>query len=298
MTSKRDDLGELFSLDGGPGPARRIPSAKAAALVEAALAGANFAEGTAPETSPYDAEDDAPTRIELRAAPAPVEAPRPMRRAQRVLLAAAVLGLLVGGTAAGAYVWVKRQPAAPAPAPAPPAHVRAPIATPAPEPSPVPQVTPIEAPPPAELDMPVDRIEKTRRARPAEVVEKEAEDLLARANALRGERKWQEADDVYDQVTRKYPRSAAAYVAQVASAGLRLDHLNDAASARKLYRAALALRPSGPLAEEASYGLARALRALGDVAGERRALEAFVGEYPDSPLQAHAQKRLTELGRR
>jgi tetratricopeptide (TPR) repeat protein len=211
---------------------------------------------------------------------------------------AAALMLIVGGTAAGAYVWVQRE----APAPKPlvprhaltrPAHAVA-EAPPADEPALDVEPGPVVLPP-AEIDMPVDKIGKKRR--PAEV-EKEAEDLLARANTLRGERQWQAADDVYEQVAKLYPRSAAAYVAEVASAGLRLDHLNNAASARQLYGMALSARPDGPLAEEARYGLARALRALGDVAGERAALEAFVAAYPASPLRAHAQKRLQELDRR
>src|SRR4051812_46828120 len=117
MTDKRDDLGALFSLDGAPGPARRIPSAKAAALVSAALAGANFADGTAGNAQGFEGEDDAPTRVELRAAGAP--APRP-RGPRRVLLVAAALVFVIGGTAAGAYVWVER--VAPPPVPLVPRH--------------------------------------------------------------------------------------------------------------------------------------------------------------------------------
>jgi tetratricopeptide (TPR) repeat protein len=313
MTKQRDDLGALFALDGAPGPARRIPSAKAASIVEAALAGANFADGTAPSANSYDDDDEAPTRVELRAAPrqeAPVQAPVPVktpdiapapRRASkppRAMLAAAALALLVGGTAAGAYLWVKNS--APAMAPSFDAGTvgsRKKLPAPTLAPAAEPQVAPLAPEALPELDMPVDKIDAPRRAKAPEVVEKEAEDLLARANALRGDKQWQDADAVYDEVAKKYPRSAAAYVAQVASAGLRLDHLNDAAGAKKLYQTALASRPTGPLAEEARYGLARALRALGDAEGERAALEAFVATYPDSPLRARAQKRLVELGR-
>jgi tetratricopeptide (TPR) repeat protein len=300
MSKQREDLGALFTLDHAAGPARRIPSAKAASIVEAALAGAQFADGTAPEANGYDDAEDAPTRVELRRfEPPPVASNLPARapRRGRVLLAAAAL-MLVGGTAAGAYVWIEKT--------TPPARLepRPELVRPrTPSPIVVPEI-PEEAPPVAlapvelpELDMPVDKIEGKKRKAP-EVVEKEAEDLLARANALRGERRWQDADDVYEDVARRYPRSAAAYVASVASAGLKLDHLGDAARAKKLYQAALAARPTGPLAEEARYGLARALRALGDVAGERQALEAFVAAHPDSPLRKHAQKRLGELGTR
>jgi hypothetical protein len=220
---------------------------------------------------------------------------KPKARRPRFALVAAAAVLLVGGSAAGAYVYVQRvAPPAQRLAP-PPAAVRA--ATPAPivapelpAPDPVPALPPSELP---ELSMPVEKIDAPRRRE----VEKEAEDLLARANALRGERRWQDADGVYAEVAKRYPRSAAAYVAQVASAGLRLDHLKDGGGARKLYRAALAARPTGPLAEEARYGLARALRVLGDREGERAALEAFVAKHPGSPLAASARKRLGELGR-
>ncbi len=292
MTSKQNDLEALFALDSASGPARRISSVKAAALVDAALAGANFAEGTSPAADAMD--DEAPTRISLRAAPqrTPVaQGPR------RFLLAAAALALFAGGTAAGAYLMARN--AAPAPSAPPdagrPTGTRQKLPAPvvAPPEAPVPALVPEELP---ELTMPIEKVDTPRKPRPPEVVEQEADDLLARANALRGQRLWKDAEATYQEVAKKYPRSAAAYVAQVASAGLRLDHLDDPAGAKKLYQRALTARPSGPLVEEARYGLARALRALGDSAGERDALETFVRAHPASPLRARAQKRLGELG--
>jgi len=67
------------------------------------------------------------------------------------------------------------------------------------------------------------------------------------------------------------------------------------------YRAALAaferyLARGGPLAEEASFGRIRALRALGVAADERAALASFLDAYPHSPLCTSLRVRAEALG--
>lgn len=166
---------------------------------------------------------------------------------------------------------------APAPVPAP---VAAPITAPAPAPAPA-----AVAPAPATASRP-RRASETAAAR----------DLLRLANQHRGARRFREADAVYQEVLRRAPGGDAAYVATVASAELRLEHLRDARAAVALYRQALRQRPAGSLALEAHRGLAEGLRALGDRDGERAALRALLDAGPDPDTRAAAQARLRALG--
>ena len=53
--------------------------------------------------------------------------------------------------------------------------------------------------------------------------------------------------------------------------------------------------PSGPLAEEALFGVAGAYRRLGNSNEERAALRRFLERYPRSSMQGKARARLAEL---
>jgi hypothetical protein len=121
------------------------------------------------------------------------------------------------------------------------------------------------------------------------------EDLLALANERRRAREWDEADQLYRAVIRRFPSSDAAVVAAVASATLHLEHLGDAAGALREYRQALAARPAGPLAEEARWGIAEAERVLGDAAAESEALRTFLANHPGSAFAPVARSRQAEL---
>ena len=90
--------------------------------------------------------------------------------------------------------------------------------------------------------------------------------------------------ELYLEVVRDHDKSASAQVALVASATLHLEHLGDPRGAMQRFRAAIG-RVSGPLAEEARYGLAEAYRALGD----------FLRHHGDSALADRARARRAEL---
>ena len=124
----------------------------------------------------------------------------------------------------------------------------------------------------------------------------EAEDLLRTANRLRGEKSWSEAARTYERVIAEHASSGQAYPAMVAAATLRLERLGDPAGALALYQRALRARPSGPLAEEARFGEARAHRALGDANAERAALQHFLTTHPSSWRADEARARLRDLG--
>ncbi len=137
--------------------------------------------------------------------------------------------------------------------------------------------------------------EREDRAEQVDVEKAPLEDLLGLANERRRARDWRGADTLYRAVCRRFPDSAAAVVAGVASASLHLEQLGDAAGALRDYQRALAAQPSGPLAEEARWGIAEAERGLGAAAAEREALHDFLVHHPGSALAPAAKRRQAEL---
>ena len=120
------------------------------------------------------------------------------------------------------------------------------------------------------------------------------DDMLKKANLLRGAGKYREAERVYVQLLVDAPGSQAAYVARVAAADLRREHLQDPQGALTLYRDAL--RSQGTLSLEAARGIAQAQRMLGDVEQERRALRELIEASPEDASAAWAKRRLAEIG--
>jgi hypothetical protein len=112
---------------------------------------------------------------------------------------------------------------------------------------------------------------------------------------LRGERRWREAARVYARVASEHPSSEESYVASVALASLRLEHLGDPAGARRGYQRALSAHPSGTLAEECRYGIAQSYRAQDRSSDEAEALRAFLSSHPDGVMAASARARLRTL---
>ncbi|MEQ9495935.1 MAG: tetratricopeptide repeat protein [Deltaproteobacteria bacterium] len=122
-----------------------------------------------------------------------------------------------------------------------------------------------------------------------------ADTLLQRANALRAERRYGEAERTYLAVVDAAPRSDAAYVALVAAAGLRAERLGAPSGAVKLYRRAARLRPNGSLDAEVLYGIADAHRRRGDDDAERDALDALLKKHADSIYAGRARERREAL---
>jgi tetratricopeptide (TPR) repeat protein len=125
------------------------------------------------------------------------------------------------------------------------------------------------------------------------MVAETADDLLRRANALRGAGSYREAERTYLEVTSAHPSTHAAYVARVAAAALRLEHLGDPGGAVRLYRSAIV--HGGALDAEARAGLARAYARLGRDAEEAEAWRGLLARHPSSPFAGRARSRLAEL---
>jgi hypothetical protein len=263
MSDKRMATSEWppeLSLDGGGGPAPYITRAKADALIFAALEQAGFDTAV------------------------PVPAPVPTRElrngwAARSVAAVVLFASLGVGSASAAVMWyVRERTEAPAPAPVLERQQEREAVRRAP--------ARVEAKHVAPLELPAEIIE------PKKVERRAPEDWLVEGNRLRAERRWDKADEAYGQAVRSAPHGPSAYVARVASAAVRLEHLHDARGALSLYRAALREQPQGSLREEVLFGIAEAQRALGNREAERAALEHFLREYPSSPLAGQAKSRL------
>lgn len=117
-------------------------------------------------------------------------------------------------------------------------------------------------------------------------------DLLSRANQLRSQGHWHRAAQTYGQAIRFAPHSAAAYAATIAAANLYNEKLQEPQRALRLFQRALQAHPSGPLSEEAHWGMAQAYRHLRRRKSETAALRMFLRHHPQSALAPEAQRRL------
>jgi tetratricopeptide (TPR) repeat protein len=195
----------------------------------------------------------------------------PKRRRWAPIAAAALLLCVGGGSASAAVLWYLHSRPAPAPRLAP-------------KPVPV-EPTPIERAPMIEAA-------KEEEAPAPAMVRRAAEDWLREGNRQRGAKHWKQADEAYGKAAQHAASSDSAYVAFVASAAVRLEHLHDARGALARYRAALRAAPRGSLDEEIRLGIADAYRALGEREREREALQVFLRDHADSPLAEQARARL------
>ena len=119
--------------------------------------------------------------------------------------------------------------------------------------------------------------------------------LLEQAEKLRSARKWQAAARAYRTLIDTYPRSDEARLAQVAYGNIALNMLGRPKAALTAFNNYLQSRDAA-LRQEALFGKAGALRALGLTAAEKAALTVFVDTYPDALQAAVARQRLKMLG--
>lgn len=269
MTERNDMPYELESLlrADGEGPAPRIDGAAAQRLVAQAIDAASVAQV------------------------------RPLRRTRYGWLLAAAL--VITGSAAAMYAAQHARDAEPQAARPRASAGATQIAEPLPEP--VQPAQPAElaqgAAQPQPIDAPARAAAETEPAQPAhaEAGAGRVQDLLRRANQLRGEGQYRSAERTYLRVVAQSPSGAPAYSARVAAAGLRLERLNDPRGALRLYSDALRASPNGPLSPEVHEGMAQAYRKLGDGAREQNALAALLAEQADGPAAERARVRLQEL---
>jgi type IV secretory pathway VirB10-like protein len=259
------ELSALLSVD-GDGPALPIDAVASANLVERAL---------------------------VATAGAPVRRKR-VRRAGVLLAGVFVL------TGSAAAMYAVQRAAQSAPAAEPSAVTRratpaAPSVPPTPAPAAEPSATPT-APAPAPV-APARPVTEPRVPARASAVGA-ADDLLERANRMRGDGDYRGAERTYLRAVAVSPHGPAAYAASVAAAGLRLERFGDARGALQLYGSALRAQPKGALTPEIHEGMAHAYRTLGRNADERRALQALLSDQPSGPAAERARARLQVLDAR
>jgi ferric-dicitrate binding protein FerR (iron transport regulator) len=117
-------------------------------------------------------------------------------------------------------------------------------------------------------------------------------DTLEYARSLRAGGDFQRAADVYRRIHAANPQSPSGRAALV-SLGELLLSLHDAQGALSTFDSYLA--GGGPLAQEAAFGRARALRALNRPADERKAIDRFVAAYPNAPQSRILRARLAAM---
>jgi tetratricopeptide (TPR) repeat protein len=254
MTDSRQDRG-FPALDSRDGPANPLSPSDSAALVERAVG-----------------------RVLTKA-----KGPRILRLRWLGLAAIAV------AASAGAATWVAQQrTTANVAASAPPVPASALAPGRVYQPHPVAE-TPVAEPQPSAPRRPAS---PAATAPSTERTKVTAADGIGAANELRRAGRWQEAEAMYREVATNFPSAPEAYVASMAAAALRLEHLGDPAGALGLYRS---LARGGSLGVEAMFGIARCHRALGEAAAEKAALEAVVSAYPTSLQADRARQRLGEI---
>ncbi|MBN1606222.1 MAG: zf-HC2 domain-containing protein [Polyangiaceae bacterium] len=118
--------------------------------------------------------------------------------------------------------------------------------------------------------------------------------LFAEANRLRTAGRVAQAIRGYRLLQEQFPRSREAILSRVSLGNLLMGR-HEAEPALEQFAAYLAATPGGVLGEEALFGKARALRALGRSAEEREACALLVAAYPRSVYEPFARARLGQL---
>jgi TolA-binding protein len=103
---------------------------------------------------------------------------------------------------------------------------------------------------------------------------------------------WAGVARAYGKILGEYPASPEAITILLPLAEVELEHLGNPARALSHFREYERRRPTGPLAQEALFGICTALRALGREDEEIRALGKFLKKYPDSIRYSRINQRL------
>jgi hypothetical protein len=120
-------------------------------------------------------------------------------------------------------------------------------------------------------------------------------ELIQDAQSCLIDQDWICAAQKYQEVLKTHSHRPEATVVLISIAKLELRHLKDPASALEHYRMYQRKSPSGPLAEEAAWGVVQSQRQLGNRMEELRNLNQFVQQFPDSVYVSKVRLRLKEL---
>jgi ferric-dicitrate binding protein FerR (iron transport regulator) len=114
--------------------------------------------------------------------------------------------------------------------------------------------------------------------------------LLAKAQSLRADGKYEACAQLYRRLSSEFPRSEEAKVSMISLGELELVHTKNAASALEAFNAYL--RIGGPLEREARFGKIRALRSLDRRAESDAEATRFLRDYPTGVQAATLRREL------
>ncbi len=119
--------------------------------------------------------------------------------------------------------------------------------------------------------------------------------LIQDAQSCLIEQDWTCAASRYRDILRLYPTRREATAALVSLAKIELRRLHSPDKALEHYQTYRQRAPTGPMSEEALFGIAEAYRRLGQRDFEQETLRTFIERYPGSSQQARARARLRQL---
>ncbi len=120
-------------------------------------------------------------------------------------------------------------------------------------------------------------------------------ELIQGAQSCLIDQNWICAAQKYQEILKTHFHRPEATVALISLAKLELRHLKNPADALEHYRMYQRKSPTGPLAEEAAWGVVQSHRKLGNRMEERRYLNQFIQQFPDSVYVSKVRLRLKEL---
>jgi hypothetical protein len=122
-----------------------------------------------------------------------------------------------------------------------------------------------------------------------------AQELLKNAQILRASRDWHQAARAYEKLIEIYPDSDETRASFVSLGEIQLNKLGKPRSALQQFERYLSVATQGPLSQEALFGKARALNALGRSQAEQETLNLFLTRFPSAIQAGEAKARLSDL---
>lgn len=131
--------------------------------------------------------------------------------------------------------------------------------------------------------------------RAGEAGEHPAKTMLKQAQRASAARRFDDAVKAYRRLIRRHPSRPESRPALVSMGRILLGPLGKPAAALRAFDRYLSRSKSGTLAQEASYGRIRALRALGKRQAELKALRSFLKRFPGAIQKESVENRLRKL---
>lgn len=121
------------------------------------------------------------------------------------------------------------------------------------------------------------------------------DEILQDVQNARRYRQWERVAALYRAILGAYPDAHQAQSSKVSLGYVELEHLGNAEQALRAFEMYLECCQNGSLVQEAEFGKALALRALGRVTEERLVLRDFLNRFPTAIQAKRARARYRQL---